>query len=224
MKRLSFQWILAGTCAALLALPLGGCAKKQLREEGALTAPQTQPPAAPAPTPGPAPDVTERRLPAPMPAPERAAPELSERRVPAPEPPPTDAPAVARAPEAPVAERAGMAGQTGPGLQRIHFDFDKAVLGKEAQETLKRNAKYLTERQSVRVRIEGHCDERGTTEYNLALGERRAKAAQQYLMDLGIDPNRMALVSYGKEQPLDPGRTEEAWALNRRAEFVETQR
>ncbi|MBI5445558.1 MAG: peptidoglycan-associated lipoprotein Pal [Deltaproteobacteria bacterium] len=222
MRRLSFQWTLACLCAALLTLGAAGCAKKQIREEGGAAAPKAEvrPEVTPAPSPAPAPGVGEQRLPPPA---EEVRPEARTQPAPA-EPPPPRTAAERKAPEAPAAERAGMAGQTGPGLARIHFDFDKAVLGKEAQETLKRNAKYLSDRQGVRIRIEGHCDERGTTEYNLALGERRAKAAQQYLMDLGIDPNRMTVVSYGKEQPLDPGHTEEAWAKNRRAEFVEIQK
>ena len=91
------------------------------------------------------------------------------------------------------------------------------------RKTLSRNAQHLQATPGVRIRIEGHCDERGTTEYNLALGERRAKSTYQYLMDLGVDPNRMGVVSYGEEQPLDPRNNEEAWALNRRAEFVEIQ-
>jgi peptidoglycan-associated lipoprotein len=109
------------------------------------------------------------------------------------------------------------------GLNRIHFDFDQSALTAEAKATLEKNAKFLTANPGLRVRIEGHCDERGTTEYNIALGERRAKAAFQYLVDLGVDPNRMGVMSYGKEVPLDPGHNEAAWAKNRRAEFVKFQ-
>lgn len=217
MRRKSFPWILACLCAALLSLGLGGCHKKQIMEESAVNKPgatgarpEAQRPSAQGPS--------EQKL-APPPGTEGVAPGARPT-----EPPPSQSAAIAQAPERPLAERAGMAGQTAAGLARIHFDFDKAVLGKEAQDLLKRNGKYLNERQAIRIRIEGHCDERGTTEYNLALGERRAKAAYQYLMDLGVDPNRMSVVSYGEEQPLDPAHTEEAWAKNRRAEFVEVQK
>ena len=111
------------------------------------------------------------------------------------------------------------------GLQTVfYFDFDQSALTAEARGILDRNAKYLAQKPGARIRIEGHCDERGSTEYNLALGERRAKAAFQYLMDLGVDPNRMTVVSYGKEVPLDPGHNEAAWAKNRRGEFVEIQK
>lgn len=139
------------------------------------------------------------------------------------EPPPPRTAAVERAGERPV-PGGGLAGQTAPGLQRIHFAFDQAALSTEARDILSKNANYLQDRPGARIRIEGHCDERGTAEYNLALGERRAKAAYQYLMDLGIDPNRMTVVSYGKEVPLDPAHTEVAWAKNRRDEFVEIQK
>ncbi|MBI5016106.1 MAG: peptidoglycan-associated lipoprotein Pal [Deltaproteobacteria bacterium] len=136
------------------------------------------------------------------------------------EPPPAETAAVGRAPQAAVAG-GGLAGSTTAGMHRIHFDFDQATLTPAAREILGKNANYLRDHVSTRIRIEGHCDERGTTEYNLGLGERRAKTAFQYLMDLGIDPNRMTVVSYGEEVPLDPGHNEEAWAQNRRAEFVE---
>ncbi|MHB8765325.1 MAG: peptidoglycan-associated lipoprotein Pal, partial [Deferrisomatales bacterium] len=106
-------------------------------------------------------------------------------------------------------------------LRRIHFGFDQYSLGTEARQTLAANAEYLKARPAARVRIEGHCDERGTVQYNLALGERRARAALQYLVDLGIAPARLEMISYGKELPLDPGHNEQAWAKNRRAEFVE---
>ena len=84
----------------------------------------------------------------------------------------------------------------------IFFEFDKARITPDAATTLKKNRDMVLENGDIRVLIEGHCDERGTTEYNLALGERRAKSAEQYLTDLGIDPNRMNVVSYGEEQPL----------------------
>ena len=105
-------------------------------------------------------------------------------------------------------------------LEDIHFDFDKFNLAPEARKILDQNADWLLKHEDCNLVIEGHCDERGTTEYNLALGERRAAAAAKYLTDLGIDKARVETISYGEESPLDPGHNEEAWAKNRRAHFV----
>jgi peptidoglycan-associated lipoprotein len=104
-------------------------------------------------------------------------------------------------------------------LQDIHFEFDSAALSSEARAILDQHAEWLRGYSTVTLLIEGHCDERGTVEYNLALGERRANAAYNYLMSLGITASRLKTISYGKEFPLDPGHTEEAWAKNRRAHF-----
>lgn len=103
--------------------------------------------------------------------------------------------------------------------ERIYFAFDDATLTAEAQRILRRKAEFLRGNPGVRVRIEGHCDERGTAEYNLALGDRRAESAKSFLVRLGIDPARLSTISYGEERPLDPGSNEAAWARNRRAEF-----
>jgi peptidoglycan-associated lipoprotein len=102
----------------------------------------------------------------------------------------------------------------------IHFAFDAYSLSVEAQGILLEKARFLEAHPGIQVLIEGHCDERGTEQYNLALGDRRAHAAQKYLTGLGIPEERMATVSYGEERPLDPGHNEEAWARNRRAHFV----
>jgi peptidoglycan-associated lipoprotein len=102
----------------------------------------------------------------------------------------------------------------------VHFDFDKFDLTAEARKILADKAAFLNAHANVKVRIEGNCDEKGTTEYNLALGDRRAKAAMDYLVFLGIPADRLTTVSYGKEKPLDPGHNEDAWAKNRRAHFV----
>ena len=104
-------------------------------------------------------------------------------------------------------------------LATVFFDFDKFNLRSDAKATLDANFALLNEFGDVIVKIEGHCDERGTVEYNLSLGEKRAKAAQDYLVGLGIDPTRISIISYGKERPVDMGHTEEAWGKNRRAEF-----
>ncbi len=105
-------------------------------------------------------------------------------------------------------------------LERIHFDFDDYSLKEEAKTILTKHAQWLKEHPTVRLVIEGHCDERGTSEYNMALGQKRAESAKKYLVELGIDSGRIETVSFGEEVPLDPGHTEEAWAKNRRAEFV----
>jgi len=104
--------------------------------------------------------------------------------------------------------------------QMIYFDFDMFNLTAEARDILSQKASFLKANANYTVQIQGHCDERGTTEYNLALGERRAKSAQDYLVSLGIARERLTTISYGKERPIDPGHTEEAWAKNRNAQFV----
>ena len=105
-------------------------------------------------------------------------------------------------------------------LKDIHFDFDKYDIRRGDEEVLRENAALIKKYPKVKIQIEGHCDERGTVEYNLALGERRANNAKKYLVSLGIASNRISTISYGKEKPLDPGRNEEAWAKNRRAHIV----
>jgi peptidoglycan-associated lipoprotein len=107
-------------------------------------------------------------------------------------------------------------------LQPVFFELDSAEISAEGQKTLASNAEVLKKYTSWVISIEGHCDERGTAEYNLALGERRALAARTYLVSLGITPERLRTVSYGKEFPFDPNHTEDAWAKNRRAHFVVT--
>ena len=102
----------------------------------------------------------------------------------------------------------------------IYFDFDKSTLSPAAQDNLLRKAEWLRENSDATVTVEGHCDERGTNEYNLALGDRRAESAKAFLADLGIDPARLTTISYGEERPVDPRHTEEAWAKNRRSHFV----
>jgi len=107
-------------------------------------------------------------------------------------------------------------------LKDIHFDFDKYDIRPGDAAILKENAAFLKKYPNVKIQIEGHCDERGTVEYNLALGERRANHAKNYLVALDISPARVSTISYGKEKPLDPGHNEEAWAKNRRAHTVVT--
>ncbi|SKB30192.1 peptidoglycan-associated lipoprotein Pal [Sphingopyxis flava] len=103
---------------------------------------------------------------------------------------------------------------------RIYFDFDQYNVDAEDQATLRSQAEWLQRNPNVRVTLEGHADERGTRDYNLALGERRANAAKNYLASLGIDPSRIQVISYGKERPAELGSNEAAWAKNRRAVTV----
>lgn len=104
-------------------------------------------------------------------------------------------------------------------LADVRFDFDKFNLKDDAREIIKKHAEWLNKNKDVMIVVEGHCDERGTAEYNLALGERRANAAAKFLVDLGIDAKRIKTLSYGEELPLDKGHDEAAWARNRRAHF-----
>ncbi|HPJ94644.1 MAG TPA: peptidoglycan-associated lipoprotein Pal [Deltaproteobacteria bacterium] len=104
----------------------------------------------------------------------------------------------------------------------IYFDFDKFSLTPESIATLNKKAAFLKANAKFTIEIQGHCDERGTSEYNMALGERRAKAAADYLMSQGVSSDKITTVSYGEERPLDPSSNEETWAKNRRDQFVIT--
>jgi peptidoglycan-associated lipoprotein len=105
-------------------------------------------------------------------------------------------------------------------FEDIRFDFDKSTIEPAARMTLKKLADWLMKNKNYALAIAGHCDERGTVEYNLALGQRRADAAMKYLVDLGVNKADIATISYGKERPLDPAHNDEAWAKNRRANFT----
>jgi peptidoglycan-associated lipoprotein len=150
------------------------------------------------------------------PAPEAAAPATA-----------TETPVVSQIPAQPVGvqEQAVSDTPVAPelaavaGLQRIYFAYDQHTLSDEARQVLAGNAAWLNANPGAKVVIEGHCDERGSDEYNLALGERRALAAQSYLVSLGVDAGRLSTISYGEERPLVAGQGEESWAQNRRAEF-----
>jgi len=108
-------------------------------------------------------------------------------------------------------------------LAMVYFEFDKSRITEEARGVLERNAAVIKQNPGVIIQIEGHCDERGTNDYNLALGQRRAKSTRDYLINLGVDPSALVTISYGEEQPLDVGHNEEAWAKNRRAQFNRAQ-
>lgn len=105
-------------------------------------------------------------------------------------------------------------------LEKVYFDFDSSDLSESARRTLTNNAQVITRNPLVKVRVEGHCDERGSDEYNLAIGERRAKAAARYLEALGVGTGRISTLSFGKEKPADPGHDEAGWAKNRRDDFI----
>ena len=175
-----------------VALAATGCAKRPLVPVASAPPPTvaTAPPA-PAPTPAPA-------LTAPTPAPEPAPPVAT----PAPQPAP---PSQYRAESA---------------LKMIHFDFDKSDIRPGDAKILDADAAWLTANPKMLLLIEGHCDERGTAEYNLALGERRAKATQAYLVARGVQAERITTVSYGEERPACTEHSEKCWATNRRAQFL----
>ena len=141
--------------------------------------------------------------------------------------PPTPAAEPTTVPPQPVAEDSIAAGsiddinRNSP-LQPVFYGLDAAEVDTGGQRVLQTNAEVLRRYPSWQISVEGHCDERGTAEYNLALGERRAVAARNYLVSLGIAADRLKTVSYGKEFPFDPGHSEEAWSKNRRAHFVVT--
>lgn len=110
--------------------------------------------------------------------------------------------------------------RTDVGLLPVYFDFDKAIIRQDQAERIAANALYLKARPETKVRIEGNCDNRGTNEYNLVLGERRAMGAKKYLVNLGIADSRVSILSYGEERPVNLGNDEEAWKENRRGDFV----
>ncbi|MBI5418463.1 MAG: peptidoglycan-associated lipoprotein Pal [Deltaproteobacteria bacterium] len=175
-----------------------GCAKKQTVKSTETAAPAAAaPPGAPSgPAEGAAPEgiVTEKMKP--------EAPKAEETKV-----------AAAEAGAAVTEEKPSV-------FADIHFEFDKSnILGSD-KPTLSKIAEYMKKNGGAKLLIEGHCDERGTAEYNMALGDRRAESARKYLVSLGVPAGALSMVSFGKEKPLDPGHNEEAWAKNRRAHFV----
>jgi len=141
-------------------------------------------------------------------------------------PPPAPAPAPAPAPPppapAPVAKPSEF--ERNPNLKTVHFDFDKYDIRPNDAKTLDGNAAWLKANANNLVLIEGHCDERGTNEYNLALGEKRAKASMNYLVAQGVQASRITIISYGKERPVCTEKTEACWAQNRRDDFLTKER
>ncbi len=115
-------------------------------------------------------------------------------------------------------------GRTSGPMLPVYFDFDQYDIRPDMIHRMDTNADFLLANPSVRIEIQGNCDDRGTNEYNIALGEKRAMAAKRYLINKGVDPDRIDVVSFGEERPLDPAQTPEAWAKNRRDDFVITGR
>ena len=151
--------------------------------------------------------------------------DMTANRPPAPPEPVTEAPPVAVPPEPSVssADMGSLDEINKKGiLAPVFFEFDSAEMSSDGQAVLAKNADTMKQFPTWIVSVEGHCDERGTAEYNLALGERRALSVRQYLVSLGIAAERLRTVSYGKEFPFDPGHGESAWSRNRRANFVVT--
>ncbi|WP_026842124.1 peptidoglycan-associated lipoprotein Pal [Citrifermentans bremense] len=199
MRKMILGSLVVLTFGALLS---AGCAKKNVvKTEEPISAAQS----APAPAPAPA-------------TPQQARPEAPAAQQPITETTPSR--------EQPVAQETakdagkGAAQEVQLELQKVYFNFDSSDLSEEARGSLSKNAEYLNRQAGTKVRIEGNCDERGSDDYNMALGERRAKSAKDYLVNLGIASDRLSTISYGEEKPADPSHDESAWAKNRRDEFV----
>jgi peptidoglycan-associated lipoprotein len=169
-----------------------GCAKKAISKDEGLM-------------------VSERKSAAVEPAPPAPVPVA---------PPPGDLKELALRQDAAAAAEAGKEKAEKIEFEDIRFALDKSNIEPEARETLKKLADWMLKNKNYTLVIEGNCDERGTVEYNLALGQRRADAAMKYLIDLGVDRANIETISYGKERPLDPGHNEDAWAKNRRGNFT----
>ena len=184
-------------CGVTLALLLAGCPKRPMMSMGSAPAPTPPPSTAPmAPTPPARPPAAAAAPPAPPPVP-------PPRSTPAPPAPPKPSEYAAN-----------------DALKDIYFAFDKADIRPGEVKTLDANGAWLKMHDNSLVLIEGHCDERGTAEYNLALGERRARTAMNYLVSRGISASRITIVSYGKERPVCTEHTRSCWARNRRAHFL----
>ncbi|ACH40507.1 MAG: hypothetical protein ACD_55C00042G0002 [uncultured bacterium] len=196
MRKMILGSLVVLTFGALLS---AGCAKKDVvKTEEPISAAQSAP------------------APAPVQTQQQARPEAPAAQQPITETTPSR--------EQPVAQEtpkdAGKAQEVQAELQKVYFNFDSSDLSEEARASLSKNAEYLSRQAGTKVRIEGNCDERGSDDYNMALGERRAKSAKDYLVNLGIASDRLSTISYGEEKPADPGHDEAAWAKNRRDEFV----
>jgi peptidoglycan-associated lipoprotein len=198
MRTVTRQVVLA---CVVLSLLTGACARRPFVPVAAAPPPTETRTAAPPPAPAPAPPPV---VVAPPPAPPPAAPA-----------PPPPAPVTAAPAPAPPKEF-----RPHDAIKPIYFDFDQAMIRPGDAKILDANAAWLRDNSNYLLLIEGHCDERGTNEYNLALGDRRAKAAMNYLMAQGVKVDRMSMISYGEERPTCNESNEGCWAKNRRAAFL----
>jgi peptidoglycan-associated lipoprotein len=194
MKRNTAGFLMMVGCGALLA---GGCAKTEVVKKDQPMAPST------------------------MVAPVKVQPKQEQAKTNQMEKSPV-AKEVAKETAAPAAAVTGteQAAELKKGLEKVYFNFDSAALSDQARNTLVKDADLMKKIDKVRIRVEGNCDERGSDDYNLALGEKRAKEAVQYLANLGIPADRLSVISYGKEKPVATGHDEASWSKNRRDEFV----
>jgi len=196
-----FPWKRAAVALFIAAFVVVGCAKKQtVKSDGTAAGAATGAPAGSAPGPG---DLRE-------------APVKEEPSTPMATAPGDQVASATTATAAGLAVTEEKASQ----FDDVRFDFDKSEVREDGRKTCQAVADYLRKNPRAKLLIEGHCDERGTAEYNLALGERRAVAVMSYLVSLGVPKAGLSSVSFGKERPLDPGHDEGAWAKNRRAHFV----
>lgn len=217
MQRTMLKIALIGISAGLLSLPLGGCAKKTVMVDPAeQTAKVEDTVSAGAPA-GKGGDTIQT-------SPLAGTENLVVADV-------SDAAGASEPLDTPSSVQGGLAGQAGDaavvegsrttvGMQPVYFDFDSSVIRQDQLERMEANARFIKDNPGFQVRIEGNCDERGTNEYNLALGERRATSAMKYLLNLGIEQTRLSILSYGEERPLKTGNDEVAWVENRRDDFV----
>lgn len=191
MKREILQVCTIATLGLSLTVFAGGCAKKELKSEE-MQAPTAQ--TAVTPPPAPKADVGEGMG--------------------------TEEPLASKPWLGSGGETKILEGRTTAPMLPVYFDFDKSNIRSDQQDRMIANAEFIKEYPVVTIRIEGNCDERGTNEYNMALGERRAMSAKKYLINLGIADDRLQTISYGEERPLNHGHDELAWSQNRRDDFV----
>ena len=193
MKKRAFRVLAVASLVTALSLFAGGCAKQKVQADKEMAAPAPVVSTAPAPAPVQRADVGEG---------------MGQEE------------SLASTGWAGGDIGAVLEGRTTAPMLPVYFDYDKFDIRADQQGRLRKNADLLNASPQVRVRVEGNTDERGTNEYNMALGERRATSARKYLVNLGVAEGRIDAISYGEERPLALGQTEEAWAMNRRADFV----
>jgi len=191
------QLVVLLTGISLVALLVGGCANKDVVKSEEAVVPKSEPVRVEAAKPEVKP--LEQLKPVELPRTTETVPASSDQ----------------------LEQQSGKASSLESSFETVYYDYDRADLRQDAREALSKNAEIILKSKSdAKIQIEGHCDERGSAEYNLALGERRAKSSLQYLTTLGVKADRLSIISYGKEKPAVQGSDEAAWAKNRRAEFV----